>query len=65
MPLSVTIQAFEGLLKNIRTLPKGFNRSLIQYKEKIIAKYIGELKYCFYSDLPLIFVKYHKFDVFL
>lgn len=60
MPLSVTIPSFEGLLKNIRTLPKGFNRSLIQYKEKIIAKYIGELKYCFYSDLPLIFVKYHN-----
>lgn len=64
MPLSITIPAFEGLIKDIRTLPKNFNESLVNYKEKfpidIIAKYIGELKYCFFSYLPFIFVRYHN-----
>lgn len=63
-PLSITIPAFEGLIKDIRTLPNGFNQALATYKEKfpieIIAKYIGALQYCFFTCLPLIFIRYHN-----
>lgn len=64
MPLSITIPAFEGIMKDIRTLPSGFNEALYKYKEKfpieLIAKYIGSLKYCFFTHLSFIFVRYHN-----